>query len=256
MMSEEQKNVDQENTEQPTPIKENIPQAPTPQTNNGQSNAGQGLGIAGLVIGIIALIISFIPCLGMYALVPGIIAVTLSAIGYAQANKGNGSKGIIIAALIVSLIGTSIAGWQLYMLSNVANNYTNALEQFGEGMEEYAEEMESFEDEFENAMDDIEDDATLDNSSVEKIATGSELNKIIEEKDYDKLLDVYENTLDKYITVLEDAEKGNVLAIGKTMAAATKISVIAIKVATVIPLFNEKQLERFNEIDEKYNNKK
>lgn len=94
---------------------------------NRNSNAGQGLGIAGLVLGIIALIISFIPCLGMYALAPGVIAVILSAIGFSQASKVNAKKGLLTAALIISIIGTSIAGWQFYIFRNAPSK----IEQFG-----------------------------------------------------------------------------------------------------------------------------
>jgi hypothetical protein len=77
-----------------------------------KSSAGQGLGIAGLIVGIIALIISFIPCLGMFALIPGIIALILSGIGVMIATKKNGAKGITIAALVISALACGIAGYQ------------------------------------------------------------------------------------------------------------------------------------------------
>jgi len=201
-----------------------------------KTNAGQGLGIAGFVLGLIALIISFIPCLGMYALVPGIIAIILSAIGFSQASKGNGAKGLIIAALVVSILGTIIAGWQYYALSHVANNYVDALE--------------NFDDEFKNAMEDIEEDGTLDASTL--VSGESDIDKYIEEEDYDKLLDVYEKTLDKYVDNIEAMENGSIENLGEGMAAATKITLVTVKIATVIPKFNEEQLERFNKIDEKY----
>ena len=86
---------------------QNQPQ-PTPQPAP-ETTAGQGFGIAGLIIGLIALIIAFIPCVGLIALVPGIIAVVLSLIGLAQANQNNGAKGLIIAALVVSILATTIA---------------------------------------------------------------------------------------------------------------------------------------------------
>lgn len=82
-----------------------------------KSGAGKGLAIAGLVLGIIALVFSFVPCLGMYAAVPGFIAIILSAIGLAQASKGGASKGLAIAALVISILATSIAAWQYYVLS-------------------------------------------------------------------------------------------------------------------------------------------
>jgi len=81
-----------------------------------KSSAGQGLGIAGLIVGIIALVISFIPCLGMFALFPGVIALILSGIGVMIATKKNGAKGITIAALIISVLACGIAGYQTKVL--------------------------------------------------------------------------------------------------------------------------------------------
>lgn len=74
--------------------------------------AGKGLGIAGLVLGILAAILSFVPCLGMYAIFPGIIGLVLSVISIVQANKAGAAKGMAIAGLVCSLIGSSIAIWQ------------------------------------------------------------------------------------------------------------------------------------------------
>lgn len=118
---------------------------------NKTSNAGQGLGIAGLVLGIIALIISFIPCLGMYALIPGVIAIVLSAIGFSQASKVNAKKGLLIAALIISIVGTSIAAWQFYIFKNAPSK----LEQFGKEFKKAIEE-ELNEDELKNLEDAME----------------------------------------------------------------------------------------------------
>lgn len=96
-----------------------------------RSNAGQGLGVAGFVVGLIALILSFIPCLGMYALVPGIIALILSAVAFSQASSANAPRGLIIAALIISVLGSSIAAWQLVTIRRAATG----IERIGPGME-------------------------------------------------------------------------------------------------------------------------
>ncbi len=95
------------------------------------SNAGQGLGVAGFVVGLIALILSFIPCLGMYALVPGIIALIFSAVAFSQASSANAPRGLIIAALIISILGSSIAAWQLLAIRKA----TTGFERIGPGME-------------------------------------------------------------------------------------------------------------------------
>jgi hypothetical protein len=97
-----------------------------------KSNAGKGLGIASFVTALVAIVFSFVPCLGMYALVPGGIAIILAIIAYSQATKGNGSKGLIIAALIISIVGTAIASWQFYVWMNaksmIENEIINSIE--------------------------------------------------------------------------------------------------------------------------------
>jgi hypothetical protein len=98
-------------------------------TSTPKSSNGKGLGIAGLVLGILAAIISFIPCLGVYALLPGIVGIVLSAISMMQANKAAASKSLAIAGLICSIVGCCIAGWQYYQLKTVGDNLKEGLEQ-------------------------------------------------------------------------------------------------------------------------------
>lgn len=85
-----------------------------------KSNAGQGFGVAGFVLGLIALILSFIPCLGMYAMLPGVIALVFSLIALSQAISANAPRGLILAALIISIAGTTIAVWQFVNLRRAA----------------------------------------------------------------------------------------------------------------------------------------
>ncbi len=92
------------------------------------STAGKGLGIAGLVLGICALAFSFIPCLGMYAMYPGAMAIVLSGVAFMQAKKENAPNGMIIAALIVSTLGTGIAVYQYTVFTDVANQIEQGLE--------------------------------------------------------------------------------------------------------------------------------
>lgn len=76
----------------------------------------RSLGISGLVLGVITLLISFIPCLGAYAFIPGVVAICISTTGLVMARRQHIPKTILVAALIISLIGTATAiGWALYM---------------------------------------------------------------------------------------------------------------------------------------------
>lgn len=81
------------------------------------SNGSSGLGIAGLVLGIVAAVVAFIPCFGMYAIYPGIIGVVLSGISIYLANKTQAAKGMAIAGLVCALVGCSIAGYQYYIIN-------------------------------------------------------------------------------------------------------------------------------------------
>ncbi len=221
---------------------------------NEKSNAGQALGIAGFVLGLLALIISFIPCLGTYALFPGIIAVIFSAIALSQASKANASKGLIIAALVISLLGSIIASYQYYALKQVANNLENVSKQ----LQEASEDLEEFNDEFDDAVNDASGDLDSEDVSDEVENDNSALDEAVNNKDYDKALDIYEKYLDKYVAELQkydsdgDGEIDNpVDAIG-VVGVAAKLSVITVKIATVLPQMSDEQRQRFDDLDNKY----
>lgn len=79
------------------------------ENNHERPTVGLGLGIAGLVLGIVAVIVAFFPCITFAGLVLGILGVALSTVGLTQAKKVNAPTNLLMAALIVSIIGTSIA---------------------------------------------------------------------------------------------------------------------------------------------------
>lgn len=88
----------------------------TTTTPGGNPNAGKGMGIAGLVLGILAAIFSFVPCLGMWAIVPGIIGLILSIIGMRQAGAAGAPRGMAIGGLITSIVGICIAAYWIYAM--------------------------------------------------------------------------------------------------------------------------------------------
>jgi hypothetical protein len=81
---------------------------------------GQVTGIIGIVLGVIALIVAFIPCVGVVAFLPGGLAIIFSVISIVQASKGNGAKGLGIAALIVSVLATLLAAAWLVLFSGLS----------------------------------------------------------------------------------------------------------------------------------------
>lgn len=66
------------------------------------------MGIAALVLGIISIIIGFIPLCGSIALVPAIIGVVLGIVDVVLKSKKGEKKGISIAGLVLSAIAVVI----------------------------------------------------------------------------------------------------------------------------------------------------
>ena len=82
------------------------------ENNNEKMNVK---GLVGMILGILALVLSFVPCLGAFAIYPGIVGLIFSLLGLK-----NVKKGMAIAGLICSILGTSVAAWQWYNLNKAA----------------------------------------------------------------------------------------------------------------------------------------
>lgn len=137
------------------------------ENNQKRPNVGIGLGIAGLVLGIIALPLAYFPCTFMGGLVLGILGVALSAVGYTQARKAGSSTSLILAALVISIISSSIGAVnfsKVYLKSKEIINKEvinwkkigNKLEEIDSNSEEFEEIFEQeFKKEFGGEMEDV-----------------------------------------------------------------------------------------------------
>jgi hypothetical protein len=67
------------------------------------------MGIAGLVLGILAAIGGWIPGLSYVSWLLAIIGIVLSAIGMSKAKKANQPTGVSVAGLVLSIIGLVIS---------------------------------------------------------------------------------------------------------------------------------------------------
>ncbi len=77
-----------------------------------KSNAGQGLGVAGLILGILAVPMGIIPCTFFLGILFGLGGIVMSAVALSQAIRWNGPKTLIIIALVCSIMGfTFAAAW-------------------------------------------------------------------------------------------------------------------------------------------------
>ncbi len=137
--------------------------------NSKNPSAGLGLGIAGLVLGIISIPFGIMGCTFMLALVMGILGITLSAVGYSQAKQANASTGLIIAALIISILGTSFA---LIRLTHSTSKSIDIFDNWKIKLEEFEGRSDEFGDSFENAFEEgfkeeYEEDIDLDFDELE-----------------------------------------------------------------------------------------
>ena len=74
------------------------------ENNYKQSNAGQSISIVALVSGVLSIIVSFIPCFNVFAVLGGILSVVFSVIGLAEAKKANASTALPKISLVLGII--------------------------------------------------------------------------------------------------------------------------------------------------------
>jgi lysylphosphatidylglycerol synthetase-like protein (DUF2156 family) len=85
--------------------------------------AGQSMGIAALVLGILGAVVSFIPCFGLFALLFGVLAIIFGAVGFNQAKKGGAKTSLPIAGLVLGIIACVITViWVVVVGTKVAEN--------------------------------------------------------------------------------------------------------------------------------------
>ncbi len=98
-----------------------------------KTNSGQALGIAALITAIITFVIAVIPCIGVVAIIPGIIAVILASVGLSQASRNNSPRGVLVAALIIGIIAIMISFSQIFVTGKIfekADKWPKHIENF------------------------------------------------------------------------------------------------------------------------------
>lgn len=87
-----------------------------------RNNTGQSLGIAALVTAVITFVLAVIPCVGLIAIIPGIIAIVLASVGLSQASRNNSPRGVLLAGLIIAVIAAMISFSQIFVVGKFARN--------------------------------------------------------------------------------------------------------------------------------------
>jgi hypothetical protein len=91
------------------------------EQSNAPSTKGKGLGMAGMIIGIVALIWSIVPLLGAGAIWLALPGTILSVIAFFMAKSGNNpSKGVIITGIILNIVALGLAIYWMMGIMAVA----------------------------------------------------------------------------------------------------------------------------------------
>ena len=85
-----------------------------------KNNSGQNLGIAALITAVITFVLAVIPCVGLIAIIPGIIAIVLATVGLSQASRYNSPRGVLLAGLIIAIIASMISFSQIFVAGKIA----------------------------------------------------------------------------------------------------------------------------------------
>jgi hypothetical protein len=141
------------------------------------NNSGQTLGIAALITAIITFILAVIPCVGLIAIIPGIIAIVLASVGLSQAARNNSPRGVLVAGLIIAIIASLISISQLFVAGKLADKFPKNIEKLVNDVQE-------------NVVKDLEDA----NISIKIQSNGDsvEINTSSDKKDREQTLEELE----------------------------------------------------------------
>lgn len=146
------------------------------------NKTGQNLGIAALITAIITFVLAVIPCIGLIAIIPGIIAIVLASVGLSQATRNNSPRGVLIAGLIIAIIAAMISVSQIFVVNRIAKHS-------GKWPTQIQDVINDVQD---NVVKDLEDA----NVSIKVESNGNkvEINTSSDKKDQEKVLEDLEGT--------------------------------------------------------------
>jgi len=91
------------------------------------------MGIAALVIGIVAVIVGFIPVCGFFALLPAVVGLVLGIIDAKKKAKQKQPKGVSVAGIVLNIIAIVVI---IIWVAVLAKNAEITSSQFPEGIEQ------------------------------------------------------------------------------------------------------------------------
>ncbi len=130
-----------------------------------RKNSRSGLAVGTLVTAIIAFMLAVIPCLGLIAIIPAVVAIILAIVGLSRPHDNQ--QGMLVGGLVVAIVALMIASSQGYVMGKLANKSGS----WGKNIEKVIREVgDDLEKEFGDKEITIK--VTDDNQSVE-IKAGS-----------------------------------------------------------------------------------
>jgi len=115
------------------------------------------LAIIGLVLGVIAILFSFIPCVGTLAFVPGIIGLIIGVVALLKARDNGHPQGLAIGVIVVSVIACAISAFQIFALGNMASDMKSEMKEYT-NCEELKVDYEKAKEEMATLTKEMEDD--------------------------------------------------------------------------------------------------
>ena len=141
------------------------------------NKSASNLGIAALITAIVTFVLAVIPCVGIIAIIPGIIAIVLASVGLSQSARNDSPRGILIAGLIIGIIASMISVSQVFVASKIAKN----TDKWPGDIQNIIKDVQD------NVLKDLEDaDITI---KVESNGDSVEINTHSDKKDREKKLD-------------------------------------------------------------------
>lgn len=93
------------------------------------SSKGKGLGMAGMIIGIVALVWAIIPLLGAGAWWLALVGLILSIVAFFMAKGGgNPKRGAMLAGIIMNVVAIALAAFWIYKIASSVMDLKDGME--------------------------------------------------------------------------------------------------------------------------------
>jgi hypothetical protein len=122
-------------------------------------------------------VLAVIPCVGLIAIIPGIIAIILASVGLSQSSRNGSPKGVLLAGLIIAIVASLISFSQIFVAGRIA------------------QKADKWPNNIQNIINDVQDNVSKDiedaNVSIKVESNGNkvEINADSNKKDKEKQLE-------------------------------------------------------------------